>query len=67
VLGRNATEKGEKKRGGGGRNPCGNTAVILLTASQEFHITDIKKTHYSGIVSRSVTEKERKKYYGINT
>ena len=26
-----------------GRNPCGNTAVILLTVSQEFHIKDIKK------------------------
>jgi hypothetical protein len=23
-----------------GRNPRGNTAVILLTVSQEFHITD---------------------------
>lgn len=26
-----------------GRNPCGNTAVILLTASQELHTTGIKK------------------------
>jgi hypothetical protein len=34
-----------------GRNPRGNTAVILPTVSQEFHRTRIKKTYYSGIVS----------------
>jgi hypothetical protein len=31
-----------------GRVPCGNTAVIILTASQEFHATDIKTLMIQG-------------------